>query len=313
MGRMILITTLAGGVGAAKFLQGLVKILKDEEICVIVNTGDDIELYGLYISPDIDIVIYTLAGMVNEGQGWGVRGDTFHCLKMLESYGHKPWFRLGDLDLATHINRTSLMKQGLKLSEITKQECDLLDVKAKIIPMTDNKVSTMIYTDQGMVHFQEYLVKRGATDRVLNVKFKGIDKASPAPDVIENIKKSRGIIICPSNPIVSIGTILSVPGMKESLLNTKATVIGISPIISGLPVKGPADKIMRGLGLEVSAYQVAKLYSSFLDVFVIDVADRMLVSKIEKLGIKVIVAKTLMKGIKEKKELAKIVLKTLER
>jgi len=307
-----LITTLAGGVGAAKFLQGLVNIL-NEEICVIVNTGDDIELHGLYVSPDIDIVIYTLAGLVNEDQGWGIKGDTFHCLKMLENYGHKPWFRLGDLDLATHINRTSLMKRGLKLSEITKQECDLLDVKAKIIPMTDNRVSTMVHTDQGILNFQEYLVKRGATDKVLNVEFKGIDKAFPAPDIINNIERSRGIIVCPSNPIVSIGTILSVPGIKESLLSTKATIIGISPIIAGLPVKGPADKIMRGLGLEVSAYQVAKLYSSFLDIFVLDVSDHKLVSKIEQLGIKVIMAQTLMKSIKEKKELAKIVLKALER
>jgi len=205
------------------------------------------------------------------------------------------------------------MKQGLKLSEITKQECDLLDVKAKIIPMTDNRVSTMIHTNQEILNFQEYLVKRGATDKVLNVEFKGIDKAFPAPDIINNIEKSRGIIVCPSNPIVSIGSILSVPGIKESLLNTKATIIGISPIIAGLPVKGPADKIMRGLGLEVSAYQVAKLYSSFLDIFVLDIIDYKLVNKIEKLGIEVIIAQTLMKSIKEKKELAKIVLKALER
>ncbi len=306
-----MITSLAGGVGAAKFLDGLVRVVKGEDISIIVNTGDDIELYGLHISPDIDIVIYTLAGIVDDKKGWGIKGDTFNCLGKLEKFGYETWFKLGDKDLATHINRSILLKKGLKLSEVTDRECKVLGVKAKIIPMTDDYVKTIVITDKGEIHFQEYMVKSKTQERVLQIRFKGVTKAKPAPGVINSIKKARIIIICPSNPIVSIGTILSIQEIRESLKDTKAKVIGISPLIAGKTVKGPADKLMNSLGMEVSAYGVAKLYQDFLDAFVIDIADKNLKERIESLGIKVFVTDTIMKGLKNKEELAKFTLEAI--
>jgi len=206
-----LIVALAGGVGAARFLQGLIKLVPEEKLTVIVNTGDDIEFFGLHISPDIDIIMYTLAGIVDETKGWGIRGDTFHCLEMLEKYGYETWFMLGDKDLATHIHRTYLLKRGFRLSEVTQRLCEKLGLKLKILPMTDQKFATIIKTDKGKMHFQEYLVKRKAIDKVLGVEFEGVG-AEPAPDVLDSILNSEAIIICPSNPIVSIGTILSLKG-----------------------------------------------------------------------------------------------------
>jgi LPPG:FO 2-phospho-L-lactate transferase len=307
------ITALAGGVGAARFLQGLVKVVSEEELTVIVNTGDDIELYGLHVSPDLDIIMYTLAGIVNEERGWGIKGDTFHCLGMLQKYGYESWFKLGDRDLATHIHRTLLLKKGLKLSEVTSKLCQAMGLKLRVLPMTDYRVQTQIVTDKGKMHFQEYLVKRGAQDKVINVEFKGIEKADPAPGVIEAILNSNAVVLCPSNPIVSIGTILSVKGVKDTLRNTKARVIAISPIVGGAPIKGPADKLMRGLKVEVSAYGVASLYKDFLDDFIIDVIDKALKPRIEDLGLNVIVTNTVMKSMQDKMRLAKVVLNLIEK
>lgn len=313
-----MITALAGGVGAARFLEGLIRVVGDEEVSVIVNTGDDIELYGLHISPDIDTVIYTLAGIVDDEKGWGIKGDTFHSLEALQRYGYDTWFMLGDRDFATHIHRTSLLKKGMKLSEVIDKERISLGVKAKIIPMTDDRVETIMITDKGDMHFQEYLVKRKAQDEVLQTMFKGIEEARPAPEVIDSIKEARGIIVCPSNPVVSISTILSVPGVRESLRETKAKIVGISPLIAGAPVKGPADKLMSSMAVqlciekeEVSAYGVAKLYRDFLDAFIIDNLDANLKEKIEALGIKVFVTDTMMRGLKEKVELAKVALNAI--
>ena len=307
-----MITTLAGGVGAARFLQGLVHVVPPEEIVTIVNTGDDIEFYGLHISPDVDIVTYTLAGIVDEEKGWGIRGDTFNCLDMLRKYGYETWFMLGDKDLATHIHRTLLLKSGLKLSEVTEKIRKALGVKVKIIPMTDDRVQTKIVTNVGEMHFQEYLVKRKTQDPVLGVKFEGIERAEPAPGVIEAILNANGIIICPSNPIVSIGPILSIKGVREALKKTKAKTVAISPIVGGAPIKGPADKLMRGLGIEVSALGVAKIYKDFLDTLIIDNVDRDLKPRIEEIGVKVHVTNTIMKTLQNKMKLAKETLKLLE-
>ncbi|MEM2654928.1 MAG: 2-phospho-L-lactate transferase [Candidatus Bathyarchaeia archaeon] len=304
-----MITALAGGVGAAKFLSGLVKVIPEEELTVIVNTGDDIELYGLHISPDIDIITYTLAGIVDEERGWGIKNDTFNCLEMLRRYGYETWFYLGDRDLATHIHRTILLKRGLKLSQVTKEICRSLGVKANIIPMTNNKFETWIETDAGLMHFQEYLVKRGAKDRVLGIKYLGAEEAKPAEGVIEAILNSKLVIICPSNPIVSIGTILSIRGVREALRSSKAPKVAISPIVAGAPIKGPADKLMSGLGLEVSAYSVAYLYRDFLTAFVLDYLDKEEKDRIESLGIKVILANTIMRTTEDKKRLAELILK----
>lgn len=303
-----MITALAGGVGAAKFLQGLVKVVPEEEITVIVNTGDDIELYGLHISPDLDIVMYTLAGIVDEKKGWGIRGDTFHCLDMLGRYGHETWFNLGDKDFATHIYRTHLLRSGLPLSEATKTLCQKLGLKVKILPMTDHKFETKIVTLGGVMHFQEYLVKRKAQDEVIDVLFEGAKEAKAAPEVVDSILNAEAVIVCPSNPIVSIGTVLSLKDIKKAVEETKAKVAAVSPIVGGSPVKGPADKLMRGLELDVSAYAIADLYRDFLDAFVIDQADRTEKEQIEKLGLHVVVTDTIMKSLEDKIRLAKVTL-----
>ena len=303
-----MITALAGGVGAARFLTGLVRLVKGEDLSVIVNTGDDIELFGLHISPDVDIVTYTLAGVVDEEKGWGIKCDTFCCLEALRKLGCEAWFNLGDKDLATHMFRTSLLKKGFKLSEITAQISRALGLDVKILPMTDYKFETRIVTENGSVHFQEYLVKRGAKDEVLGVEFLGAESAKPAVGVVEAIMDSELVVVCPSNPVVSIGTILAVEGVREALRATDAKKVAVSPIIAGAPVKGPADKLLRGLGLEVSAYSVAKLYLDFLDTFVLDMADAAEKGRIEKLGIEVKVTNTIMKSLEDKIELAKAVL-----
>jgi LPPG:FO 2-phospho-L-lactate transferase len=303
-----MITALAGGVGAARFLTGLVRLVKGEDLSIVVNTGDDIDLFGLHISPDVDIVMYTLAGVVDEEKGWGIKGDTFHCLEALRKLGCEAWFNLGDKDLATHMFRTSLLKKGFKLSEITAQISHALGLDVKILPMTDDKFETRIVTENGSVHFQEYMVKQGAKDEVLGVEFLGAESAKPAVGVVEAIMDAELVVICPSNPVVSIGTILAVEGVREALRATDAKKVAVSPIIAGAPVKGPADKLLRGLGLEVSAYSVAKLYLDFLDTFVLDMADAAEKGRIEKLGIEVKVTNTIMKSLEDKIKLAKAVL-----
>jgi LPPG:FO 2-phospho-L-lactate transferase len=303
-----MITALAGGVGAARFLTGLVKLVDEKDVSIIVNTGDDIDLFGLHISPDVDIVTYTLAGIVDEEKGWGIKGDTFHCLEALRKFNSEVWFNLGDKDLATHILRTNLLKHGSKLSEVTAQVSRLLGLEATILPMTDDKFETRVLIAEGSVHFEEYFVKREAKDDVLGVEFLGADRAKPAAGVLEAIKEAELVIICPSNPIVSIGTILSVNGVRDALKHTDAKKVAVSPIIAGAPVKGPADKLLRGLGFEVSAYSVAKLYSDFLDTFVLDAADSVERAKIEALGVEVKVTNTLMKNLEDKVKLARTVL-----
>jgi LPPG:FO 2-phospho-L-lactate transferase len=303
-----MITALAGGVGAAKLLLGLTKIVDPKELTIVVNTGDDIELHGLHISPDLDIVAYTLAGLVDDDKGWGFQGDSFHCLDALKRFTGAEWFNLGDRDLATHIHRTNLLREGQTLSEVTAEISRALELKAAILPMTDQKFETRIVTREGTLHFEEYMVKRGAKDEVLGVEFFGVEKAEPAEGVVSAIEVAERVIICPSNPVVSIGTILAVKGIRDALKRTKARKVAVSPIIAGAPVKGPADKLLRGLGLEVSAFSVAKLYSDFLDVFVVDVADAAEKRRIEQLGVEVKVADTLMRSLDDKVRLAKTVL-----
>jgi LPPG:FO 2-phospho-L-lactate transferase len=303
-----MITALAGGVGAARFLTGLVKLVNEEDLSIIVNTGDDIELFGLHVSPDVDIVTYTLAGIVDEAKGWGIKGDTFQCLEALRRLNQEVWFAIGDRDLATHIFRTNLLKGGRKLSEVTAEVARALGLKMAILPMTDDKFETRIVTRAGSLHFQEYLVKRGAKDEVLGVEFLGADNAKPAAGVIDAVMNAELVIVCPSNPVVSIGTILAVKGVRDALKQTDAKKIAISPIVAGAPIKGPADKLLRGLGLEVSAYSVAKLYADFLDTFILDTADAAEKRRIEKLGIEVKVANTIMRTLEDKVRLAETVL-----
>ena len=305
-----MIAALAGGVGAARFLTGFVELVDEKKLSVIVNTGDDIELFGLHVSPDVDIVTYTLAGIVDEVKGWGVKGDTFQCLEALERLGQERWFAFGDRDLATHIFRTRLLKEGRKLSEVAAEMCRALDVGVSILPMTDDKFETRIVTKDGAIHFQEFLVKRGARDEVFGVEFFGADTAKPAAGVVEAIMDAELVVVCPSNPIVSIGAILSVQNVRDALRHTDARKVAVSPIVAGAPVKGPADKLMRGVGLEVSAYAVARLYADFIDAFVIDVADSGERARIESLGVEVKVANTLMRSLGDKVQLAKVVLES---
>ena len=303
-----MITALAGGVGAARFLTGLVRLVPEEELTVIVNTGDNITLHGLYISPDTDIITYTLAEIVGEKKGWGIRGDTFSCLDALKKLGEETWFKLGDKDIATHLYRTALLREGIKLSEVTKRIASAFGLKLAVLPMTDNVFETRIKTMEGDFHFEEYLVQRRARDEVLGVTFFGAEKAKPAPGVLDAIANSELIVICPSNPIVSIGTILEIKGIREGLLKTQARKVAISPIVGGSPIKGPADKLLRGLGHEVSAFGVAELYRDFLDTFVIDTVDSKERARIEELGVRVKVTNTIMGDLEAKVSLARTVL-----
>jgi LPPG:FO 2-phospho-L-lactate transferase len=299
---------LAGGVGAAKLIEGLTHIVKPELLKIIVNTGDDIELFGLKICPDLDIITYTLANLVDKEKGWGFIDDTFNCLSILKNYYDTGWFNAGDKDLATHIFRTDLFKKGYSKAEITKLIIQNLGINAHIIPMCNEPVETYITTPLGIMHFEEYFIKHQSKPEVLKVEFKGIEKAKPVPGILEDIMKAKKIIICPSNPIVSVGTILQVNGIKAALSKVKEKVFAISPIIEGAPVKGPADNLMRSEGLEVSCLGVANFYKEFLGNFIIDYKDCQFKPEIEELGIKTYCYDTLMINLKKKIELAQYII-----
>jgi LPPG:FO 2-phospho-L-lactate transferase len=307
---MGIVVALAGGVGAAKFLRGLVQVISPEDLIIIGNIGDDIELYGLHISPDLDIIMYTLAGIVDEGKGWGASGDTFNCLKMLGDLGFETWFKLGDKDLAIHIMRTKLLRGSATLSQATLELCGRLGVNVKLIPMSNDPVRTEVVSDKLHLEFQEYFVKRGMRDKVTNVFFRGAEKAKPAPGVVKAIRQAERVIVCPSNPILSISPILSIPAIKEELMKSKAYIVSISPIIGGKAIKGPADRIMADMELKASAYGVAKFYRDFLDHIIIDDVDKSQKKSIEELGIKVTVTDIVMRNLEDSIRLAKIVMGT---
>jgi LPPG:FO 2-phospho-L-lactate transferase len=300
-----LIVALAGGVGAARLLEGLIRVVPQRQITIIGNVGDDIEFYGLHVSPDLDIVTYTLAGMVDPVRGWGFKGDTFYCQKLLQRYGYKTWFHIGDSDLATHLYRTEQMRRGMPLSAATASIVSRLGLGVTLLPSTDDLLQTYIVSSRGRMHFQEYMVRRQTKPKVKRVLFKGSESARPAPHVIQSITEASEIIICPSNPIVSIGAILAVKGIRAALRETKARILGISPILGGKTVKGPADKLMKSLGIEASAIGVAKCYEDFLDTLIIDKIDAQLAPQIRSLGIKPIVTQTLMKTTVNKVHLAR--------
>lgn len=304
---MGLVVALAGGVGAAKLLRGLVEVVPFDDLLIVGNTGDDFELYGLHISPDLDIVMYTLAGIVDEAKGYGVAGDTFHCLDMLKRLGFETWFGLGDRDLAVHVVRTELLGTGMTLSQTTAELCRMLHVKVRLVPMSDDPVRTKVLIGQLRLDFQEYFVKRRAEDVVSGVIYDGCEKAKTAPGILEAIERAERIVICPSNPLLSVSPMLSIPGFTDGLRRSNARVVGVSPIVGGKALKGPADKIMASLGLEPSAYGVAKFYEDFLDHLIIDNADEQHRSRIESLGVKVTVTDTIMKSVEDSVRLAKVV------
>jgi LPPG:FO 2-phospho-L-lactate transferase len=302
------ITALAGGVGASKLLLGLHDVIDPRELTVIVNTGDDITLHGLRISPDLDIVTYTLAGIVDDAKGWGYRGETFHALERLAVFGRINWFNLGDRDMATHIHRSAMLAEGKSLSDAADAIRLALGVKTRILPMCDEPVPTMIDTSKGELHFQEYLVKRRAEPVVRGIRFDGVDKARPAKGVLESIRDANRILICPSNPLISIGPILAVTGVREALRARKGSVFAVCPIVGGKSLKGPSDKMLAELGHEPSALGVAKLYADFSGTFVIDPADKKQADRIGDLGMKVEVIPTVMSTRAQKRKLARSLL-----
>ncbi len=303
------VTALAGGVGASKLLLGFARVMDERNLTVVANTGDDLVLHGLAISPDLDIVTYTLGGAVNPETGWGFRGESFAALKRLGVLGRETWFHLGDRDLATHIHRTAMLQEGRTLSECADSIRRALGVAARILPMSDQPVPTLIETDEGVLHFQEYLVKRRAEPVVRRILFSGAEKARPAPGVMEAIREAELIVVCPSNPLISIGPILAVPGIREALRKRKEHVVAVCPIVGGKSLKGPSDRMLAQLGYEVSARGVARMYADLARTFVIDAADRKQANSIESLGMRVAVMPTVMKTRAQKVKLAREILK----
>ena len=306
-----MIAALAGGTGAAKFLRGLTAVVPPEQVTVIGNTGDDTRIWDLHISPDLDTVTYALAGLLDEAKGWGVKDDTFRCLAAMAGLGVDAWFNLGDRDLATHLFRTERLGAGRTLTEVTDAIRRALGVRSRILPASDFPVATRVLTPGGWLGFQEFFVRDKAQVEVLDVAYAGAEKASPAPGVLEAIRTVTAVIICPSNPITSIGPILAVPGIAEALAATPARVLAITPIVGGAPVSGPAGKLMAAKGLPVSAIGVAQLYRPWLDVLVLDRRDEPLARDVASLGITPVITDTIMTGRGAEAALARATLDAL--
>ena len=295
-----MIAALAGGVGAGKFLRGLLRVVDPGELTVIVNTADDVTLHGLHISPDIDSVMYWLAGVADRDRGWGRENESFRAMDTLKDLGGEAWFGLGDLDLATHLLRTDLIRSGNTLSEATEAVCRRFGVGCRILPMSNERVTTRIEAvdDSGRavdLHFQEYWVARGARDEVKNVRYEGADQARPAPGVVEAIRRAETVIVCPSNPVASIRPILSIRGIADELRNRRDRAVGVSPIVGGAPLRGMADRLMPAVGMELSAFGAAAAYQGLLGAFVIDEIDRALADRIRSaLGMRVAIVDTVM-------------------
>jgi len=304
-------TVFAGGVGASRFLQGLVQVVDPASVTVVSNTGDDVEMFGLHVSPDTDIVIYALAGAVNPETGWGIAGDTFAVMEALQRYGYDRWFNLGDRDLATAIHRTRLLHEGLPAHEVVAQLARAWGLACTILPMSNERIETRVSGPEGELAFQDYMVRLRTEVDVRSIRFAGVEAARPAPGVLEAIDSSRAVILAPSNPFVSIGPILAVPGIRDALASTSATRIAISPIIAGQVVKGPAAKMLQTLGHEVSAVGVAEIYRGLVDVMVIDSQDSELAPRVKALGMRCVVTDTMMTSPERKAELARDVVAIL--
>jgi LPPG:FO 2-phospho-L-lactate transferase len=286
------------------------QVIPAEEITLIVNTGDDLLWWGLYVSPDIDSITYVLSGLLSRERGWGVKGDTFLCLQAMGQLGEPTWFHTGDRDLAMHLLRSRLLAEGKTLSEATATISDKLGVKAKILPMSNSRVETRVDTPLGELSFEEYFVQRWYQDPVNSVRFAGATDAEPAPGVIEAITSADAVILAPSNPITSIGPILSVPGIREALCSARGKVAAVSPIIGNAPVAGPAGILMSAQGLACSIAGVAKAYEDFLDVLICDKRDARAADELRKSGLRVQCAQTIMKSSEDRAALAKTVLAT---
>lgn len=300
-----MIVALAGGVGGAKMTHGLSLALEPEALTVIVNTGDDFDHYALRVCPDLDTVLYTLAGVANDATGWGIAGDTSATLDMLRRYGEDAWFWLGDRDLATSLLRTARLRDGEPLSAVTRSLARALGVAVTLLPMSDTPVATIIQTPDGELAFQEYFVHRRHQDVVKGVRFEGIERAEPLPGALAAIDQSEAIIICPSNPLLSVEPILRVEGMRAAVAASPAPVVAVSPIIGGQALKGPADRILEAQGFEVSPLGIARWYGALLDGLVLDQTDAALALDIAALGIRPLVTQTIMRDHADRERLAR--------
>jgi len=303
-----MIVVLTGGTGGAKFVDGLQQVVAPEELTLIVNTGDDLLWWGLYVSPDLDSITYVLAGLLSNERGWGVKGDTFFCLQSMGRLRQPIWFQVGDRDLAVHLLRSKLLAEGKTLSEATAEITCRLGVKSRILPMSDSRVETRIGTPAGDVSFEEFLVQRRYQDPVQSVHFDGAVDAEPAAGVVNAIMSADAILLAPSNPITSIGPILAVPGIREALRDARAPIVAVSPIVGGAPVAGPAGVLMASQGLPVSIAGVAQAYREFLDVLVVDVRDANAAKELRAAGLNVHCTKTIMRTAEDKAELARTVI-----
>src|SRR5437773_11692911 len=302
------VTALAGGTGAAKRLRGRASARPRLELTVIGNTGDDTEIWGLHVSPDLDTVMYALAGRLDAMRGWGVADDTFRCLEAMGDLGAETWFNLGDRDLATHLYRTRALGDGTPLSAVTAELCRRLGVAARILPMSDDPVRTRVRTPDGWLSFQEYFVREKAQVQVLEVEYAGAARARPAPGVLEAVREADVVVVCPSNPVTSVGPVLAVPGVADGLAATRARVVGVSPIVGGAAVSGPASELMRARGLAVSPVGVATAYAPWLDALVLDHRDAAYVAELDGLGLAAVPADTLMIDRAREIALARVVL-----
>ena len=302
------VIALAGGVGGAKLAAGLEAVLPPGDLAVVVNTADDFDLWGLRVCPDLDTVMYTLAGISNPETGWGVEDESFAALEMLARYGEEAWFKLGDRDLATHVLRTARLRAGEPLTRIIADLSDALGVRSAILPMCDEQVATILDTPEGPLEFQEYFVRRGQRDEVLGIELRGIEDARPTQAFIGALEAADLVVLCPSNPVVSIGPILAVPGMRGALEASRAPRVAVSPIVGGLALKGPADRMLASMGHEVSAAGVARMYEGLVEGMVIDRVDEEERSGIEALGMRVLVTGAIMRGAPDRARLAREVL-----
>jgi len=304
-----MLVALAGGVGAARMLRGFASVVDPSDITAVVNTGDDVVLHGLHISPDLDTVVYTLAGAINPDTGWGLAGETWAAMDALAAYGDLAWFRLGDKDLGTHLYRTNRLQAGASLSDVAGEIARRWKVPLRILPMSDDPVETRVTVEGGVeIGFQEYFVGRRHDVPVEAIRFTGVEKARAAPGVVDAIEAAELVVICPSNPIVSIGPILAVPRIREALATRRPDVIAISPLVAGRALKGPADHMMAELGHEPSVLGVARVYADVAGALVVDEADAHLAGAIEAEGVRCLVTPTVMTGPEEAAHLARAIL-----
>ncbi len=303
-----MIVVFTGGTGGTKLVQGLQPVVPPEELTVIVNTGDDLEWWGLHVSPDVDSVLYGLADLLSKDRGWGVEDDSFRCLERMKQLEQPSWFSLGDLDLATHLTRTALLSAGKTLSEATAELAAKFGIRPRVLPMSDDRVSTMLDTAMGTLSFQEYFVRERHQVEVRAVRFEGVEKAKPAPGVIESIEAAEAIIFAPSNPVTSIGPILAVPGVRDALRRAGAPIAAVSPIVGGAAVSGPAGALMQMMGWPSTIAGVAKAYEDFLDVLVADRADEVEAKQMGNSAARVLCTNTIMRSADDKRDLAAFVL-----